>query len=199
MRTGLATNKNIGRIKTVTALLLLSLCLIMCVILFKAYREGKFDSAETMQEYIAGFGIMAPIMLTAIQAAQVVLPVLPGFLGCAVGAVMFGCWGGFWCNYIGISAGSIMAFWLARQFGRDLVVGLFKGKRYEKWTRWAAKSKSYTAMLFAGMVLPLFPDDYFCYLTGLTDMTLKKFSAIVIIGKPWCILAYSIIFSAAVS
>ena len=138
-------------------------------------------------------------MLTAIQAAQVVLPVLPGFLGCAVGAVMFGCWGGFWCNYIGISAGSIMAFWLARQFGRDLVVGLFKGKRYEKWTRWAAKSKSYTAMLFAGMVLPLFPDDYFCYLTGLTDMTLKKFSAIVIIGKPWCILAYSIIFSAAVS
>ena len=199
MRTGLATNKNIGRIKTVTALLLLSLCLIMCVILFKAYREGKFDSAETMQEYIAGFGIMGPVMLTAIQAAQVVLPVLPGFLGCAVGAVMFGCWGGFWCNYIGISAGSIMAFWLARQFGRDLVVGLFKGKRYEKWTRWAAKSKSYTAMLFAGMVLPLFPDDYFCYLTGLTDMTLKKFSAIVIIGKPWCILAYSIIFSAAVS
>ena len=199
MRTGLATNKNIGRIKTGTALLLLSLCLIMCVVLFKAYREGKFDSAESMQEYIAGFGIMAPIMLTAIQAAQVVLPVLPGFLGCAVGAVMFGCWGGFWCNYIGISAGSIIAFWLARQFGRDLVAGLFKGKRYEKWTRWAAKSKSYTAMLFAGMVLPLFPDDYFCYLTGLTDMTLKKFSAIVIIGKPWCILAYSIIFSAAVS
>ena len=199
MRTELATNKNIGRIKTGTALLLLSLCLIMCVVLFKAYREGKFDSAESMQEYIAGFGIMAPIMLTAIQAAQVVLPVLPGFLGCAVGAVMFGCWGGFWCNYIGISAGSIIAFWLARQFGRDLVVGLFKGKRYEKWTRWAAKSNSYTAMLFAGMVLPLFPDDYFCYLTGLTDMTLKKFSAIVIIGKPWCILAYSIIFSAAVS
>ena len=195
MRTELATNKNIGRIKTGTALLLLSLCLIMCVVLFKAYREGKFDSAESMQEYIAGFGIMAPIMLTAIQAAQVVLPVLPGFLGCAVGAVMFGCWGGFWCNYIGISAGSIMAFWLARQFGRDLVVGLFKGKRYEKWTRWAAKSKSYTAMLFAGMVLPLFPDDYFCYLTGLTDMTLKKFSAIVIIGKPWCILAYCLGFS----
>lgn len=199
MRTGLATNKSIGRIKTGAALLLFSLCLIMCVILFRAYREGKFDSAESMQEYIAGFGIMAPVMLTAIQAAQVVLPVLPGFLGCAVGAVMFGCWGGFWCNYIGISAGSIIAFWLARQFGRDLVAGLFKGKRYEKWTRWAAKSRSYTAMLFAGMVLPLFPDDYFCYLTGLTDMTLKKFSAIVILGKPWCILAYSIIFSAAVS
>ena len=192
-------DKNIGKMKTGAALLLLALCIGMCVILIKAYREGKFDSAETMQEYIAGFGIMAPVMLTAIQAAQVVLPVLPGFLGCAVGAVMFGCWGGFWCNYIGISAGSIMAFWLARQFGQELVSGLFRGKRYETWTACAARSGSYTAMLFAGMVLPLFPDDYFCYLTGLSDMTPKKFATIVVLGKPWCILAYSIIFSAAVS
>lgn len=199
MKTEDLMNKNIGRMKTGAALLLLALCLGVCFILFKAYREGKFDSAETMQEYIAGFGIMAPVMLTTIQAAQVVLPILPGFLGCAVGAVMFGCWGGFWCNYIGISTGSIIAFWLARHFGRELVVGLFKGKRYEKWTEWAAKSKSYTAMLFAGMVLPLFPDDFFCYLTGLTGMNLKKFSTIVILGKPWCILAYSYIFSAAVS
>ena len=98
-------DKNIGKMKTGAALLLLALCIGMCVILIKAYLEGKFDSAETMQEYIAGFGIMAPVMLTAIQAAQLDLPVLPCFLGTALGDVMFGCWGGFGCNNRAISAG----------------------------------------------------------------------------------------------
>lgn len=176
---------------------LLALCLAITAALFKAYLDGKFDSVETLQQYIAGFGMMAPLILVVIQAAQVVLPVLPGFLGCIVGAVLFGWMGGFWCNYIGISAGSMIAFLLARKYGRELVNRLFSGKKYEKWSRWMAESKSYTAVLFLGMVLPLFPDDFFCYFTGLTKMSTRKFAAIIILGKPWCILVYSIVFSAA--
>lgn len=160
--------------------------------------DGKFDSVETLQAYIAGFGPFAPVALVLIQAAQVVLPVLPGFLGCIIGAAMFGCAGGFWCNYIGISAGSILAFLLARKYGQELVKKMFPEKRYEKLASWAAQSKSYTAILFLGMVLPLFPDDYFCYLTGLTNMTARKFTTIIVLGKPWCILAYSILFSGVV-
>jgi len=107
--------------------------------------------------------------------------------------------GGFWCNYIGISAGSVIAFWLARKYGKDLVSRMFPGKRYEKWATWAAESRFYTIVLFLGMVLPLFPDDFFCYFTGITRMTARKFTAIIIFGKPWCILAYSLIFSTVVS
>ena len=182
--------------KWMTALLLL-LCLALCAVLFKAYLDGKFDSVETLQSYISGFGLLAPVVLVAIQALQVVIPVLPGFLGCIVGAVMFGWLGGFWCNYIGISVGSILAFLIARKFGKEIVGRMFPGKRYERWAEWAAKSKSYTAVLFLGMVLPLFPDDFFCYFTGITKMTARKFAAIIVLGKPWCILAYSIFFAAA--
>ena len=110
---------------------------------------------------------------------------------------MFGWMGGFWCNYIGISAGSILAFLIARKFGKEIVGRMFPGKRYEKWAEWAAKSKSYTAVLFLGMALPLFPDDFFCYFTGITKMTARKFAAIIVLGKPWCILAYSIFFAVA--
>lgn len=184
--------------KLVTAIFLI-LCLLFCALLFKAYMDGRFDSVETLQQYIAGFGILAPLVLTVIQAAQVVLPVLPGFLGCAVGAVMFGCAGGFWCNYIGISLGSMIAFLLARKYGQGLVSKMFPGEKYQKWARWAAESKSYTTILFLGMVLPLFPDDYFCYFTGITKMSIRKFVTIIILGKPWCILVYSIMFSAAFS
>ena len=151
---------------------------------------------ETFQKYVAGFGLAAPLFLVAVQAAQVILPVLPGLFGCVVGTMMFGAAGGFWCNYIGISAGSIIAFWLARKYGSVLVSRMFPGEKYEKWATWAAGSRFYTVVLFLGMVLPLFPDDYFCYFTGLTKMSARKFVAIILLGKPWCILAYCIMTAA---
>ena len=179
----------------VATAVLVVFCLAFAALLLKAYLDGKFDSVETLQTYVAGFGLLAPAVLIAIQAMQVVVPVLPGFLGCAVGAVLFGSMGGFWCNYVGIGLGSVIAFLLAKRFGAKLVRSLFPADQYDKWSTWAAESKSYTALLFAGMVLPLFPDDFFCYFSGLTKMSVRKFVWIIILGKPWCILAYSIGFA----
>ena len=181
--------------KKATTAALLILCLALAAVFFKAYMDGKFDSVETLQAYVKSFGACAPLVLTAIQALQVVLPVLPGFLGCVVGAVLFGCWGGFWCNYIGISVGSIIAFFLARKYGAPLVQKMFPKEKYKKWAGWAARSKSYSWLLFLGTVLPLFPDDFFCYFSGLTEMSARRFIWIIVLGKPWCILAYSIVFA----
>lgn len=194
-----ATDKRMEKYKNLVTVGLVALCAAFVVVLLKAYLDGKFDSVETFQQYVAGFGLAAPLFLAAVQAAQVILPVLPGLLGCVAGALMFGCMGGFWCNYIGISAGSIIAFLLARKYGRGLVSKMFPGEKYEKWATWAAESKFYTVILFLGMVLPLFPDDYFCYFTGITKMSTRKFIAIIVLGKPWCILAYCIMAVAAVA
>lgn len=185
--------------KTWSTILLMLFCTGLCLLLLKAYFDGQFNSVASLREYINGFGALGPIILTLIQAAQVVLPVLPGFFGCAVGGVLFGWAGGFWCNYIGISLGSICAFLLARTFGQTLITKIFRGKRYDRWSSWAAKSKSFSTMLFLAMLLPSFPDDFLCYFTGITKMKTWRFIMIIIIGKPWCILAYSIFFAAAVS
>lgn len=189
-------DRQIEKNKKLMTIGLAALCGAFVVILAKAYLDGRFDSVETFQKYVAGFGLAAPLFLVAVQAAQVILPVLPGLFGCVVGTMMFGAAGGFWCNYIGISAGSIIAFWLARKYGSGLVSRMFPGEKYEKWATWAAGSKFYTVVLFLGMVLPLFPDDYFCYFTGLTKMSTRKFVAIILLGKPWCILAYCIMTAA---
>ena len=192
-------DKQIEKNKKLMTIGLAALCGAFVVILAKAYLDGRFDSVETFQKYVAGFGLAAPLFLVAVQAAQVILPVLPGLFGCVVGTMMFGAVGGFWCNYIGISAGSIIAFWLARKYGSGLVSRMFPGEKYEKWAAWAAGSRFYTAVLFLGMVLPLFPDDYFCYFTGITKMSTRKFVTIILLGKPWCILAYCIMTTAAVA
>lgn len=172
------------------------LLLIATVVIFaKLFVTGKFDSAESLQKYMERFGVLAPLALTVFQALQVVIPVIPGFIGCAVGSVMFGPLAGFLCNYIGITAGSIIAYYLARKFGIDIVLLMFSEKTYEKWRKKVEKSKYYDWILFFSAIIPLVPDDFLCYFSGLIKQDAKRFILIEIVGKPWCILGYSLCFS----
>ena len=177
------------------SIFLFLLVISFAAVLVKAYFNGEFRSVDALQKHIGKYGAFGPVFLTVFQAIQVVIPVLPGLLGCAAGSVMFGPAVGFWCNYIGIGGGSIIAFLLARKYGAPLLDVLFPSGKYNKWSAWASRSKSYTCFLLLAMLLPLFPDDYLCYLTGTSKMTVKKYIWIIILGKPWCILAYSLGFS----
>lgn len=169
------------------------LIMFCAVFILKAGVDGRFHSVDTLQEYIRSFGLIGPMILIAIQAFQVVIPVLPGFLGCIVGVVLFGTAGGFWCNYIGISLGSLIAFILARRFGAPLVESLFSQEHYQVWIKRIQNAKSYTLILFLCILLPLAPDDFLCYFSGLMKLSFRKFTWIILLGKPWCILAYSIL------
>ncbi len=182
-----------GWVKKVKILVIIGFVLIL-LLLLKLFFNQRIDSVESLQLYMKRFGIAAPLMLTLFQALQVVVPVLPGYLGCAAGAVAFGTLTGFWCNYIGISLGSIIAYYLAKKYGKSIVLSMFPQKQYEKWSGVVKKSRSYGWFLFIATLLPLFPDDFLCYFSGLMSMKSKTFIWIIILGKPWCILAYSIGF-----
>lgn len=168
--------------------------LIVLVLFIRTVLKQNISSVEGFRDYLAQFGMMGPLVLTVIQAFQVVVPVLPGYLGCAAGAVAFGTITGFLCNYIGISAGSIAAYFIAKKFGVKVVQIMFSDKQYRKWSKKIVKKKSYDRFLFVATLLPLFPDDFLCYFSGVIKMDTKRFVLIILLGKPWCILAYSIIF-----
>ena len=174
----------------------LSVCGFLILLAFglKLLLKDKIRSVEDLQAYVKQFGVFAPVLLILIQAMQVVVPVLPGYLGCAVGALSFGSVIGFWCNYVGICVGSVIAYFLARKFGIDIVLTMFSKKLYEKWAKRIERSKSYAVFLFLATLLPLFPDDFLCYFSGLIKMNRRRFIGIIILGKPWCILAYSLLF-----
>ena len=180
------------RIVSVTALLSLLAILLFFI---RAYFNGQFQSVESLRSYINGFGVLGPVILIVFQALQVVFPILPGMIGCAAGALLFGASGGFWYNYLGICAGSLIAFYLARRYGSSLVNSMVPDSKYGKWSDWLGKSRFFTLLLFACILLPLAPDDFLCYFSGLTTMASKKFVWIILLGKPWIILVYSLVFS----
>lgn len=183
-----------SNVKKYCIALLVLLLVAAALFLLSGWRGGHFDSVESMRDYIAGFGLLGPIMLVLIQALQVIVPVIPGFVGCLAGAGLFGAWGSFLCNYIGICLGSLIAFLLARHYGARLVRLMFSEEQYDRYLGWLAHKKSFILVLWLSILLPLAPDDFLCYFSGLTGMSFRKFTWIILLAKPWVILAYCFFF-----
>ena len=163
------------------------------------FSSGTFTSLEAMQEWVDGFGVLGPVLYIVAQVAQVVVPVIPGGVGIVAGPMLFGFFKGFLYNYIAIIIGSMIDFWVGRHLGLPAIRAVFPTKIVDKYVEWT--HRPYFVRGFAvAIFLPVAPDDLLCYLAGMTGMNWKKFTLIIILGKPWAILAYSwIIVNAAES
>ena len=161
--------------------------------IYFAVKERWFLDNEILLTKIKSFGLLAPLCFILIQIVQVVLPVIPGGASCLVGVMAFGAVGGFIYNYVGLVLGSICSFLLSRKFGMSIINKLFKEKDIKKALDKINNSK-YDLIFFLIILLPGLPDDLFCYISGTTKMSLKKFTLIILIGKPLTLLVYSICF-----
>lgn len=162
------------------------------MILFLIYglKTGIFYDAESLKRFITGFGMAGILVFVVFQAVQVVFPVLPGGIGCLGGVLIYGAYQGFLYNYIGICIGSVIAFLLARYYGKPLLQKLFSQELHEKYSKWVERGH-FDTLFAVAIFMPVAPDDFLCYLAGTTKMSLQKFTAIILLGKPLAIAAYS--------
>ena len=154
------------------------------------WQQGLLSSQQALRSFVDGFGPAGPAVFVVFQAVQVVVPILPGGLGCLAGVILFGPWYGFAYNYIGICAGSLAAFGVARYCGRPLLERMFPRKLLLKYDRWLGR-KSFTKWFALAIFFPVAPDDFLCYLAGTTSMNWGQFTFIILTCKPFAIAAYS--------
>ena len=159
--------------------------------MYWAWKQGILTSQENMQKFIMGFGTAAGIIFVLIQIIQVIIPVIPGGVSCVAGVIVFGAGMGFVYNYVGIFIGSILVFLIAKRYGRALMVKMFDKKLIDKYESWTEKNGRFTKLFALAIFLPVAPDDFLCYLAGTTRMKLKTFTAVILLGKPLSIAAYS--------
>ena len=157
-----------------------------------AWNAGLLTSQERMQAFVASCGAAGGLLFVAFQAVQVVVPVLPGGLGCLAGVVLFGAALGFVYNYVGICIGSLLAFAVARSCGRPLLRLLFSEKLLTKYSSWTEQNNRFARLFALAIFFPVAPDDFLCYLAGTTSMTWRRFTAIILLGKPLSIALYSL-------
>lgn len=156
------------------------------------WKTGVLTSQERMQALVSSAGPAGALLFTVFQAVQVVVPILPGGLGCLAGVLLFGPVWGFIYNYVGICIGSLIVFAVARNCGRPLLSLLFSEKTIQKYGRWAEEKDRFARLFAWAIFLPVAPDDFLCYLAGTTDMTWRRYAAIILLGKPFAIALYSL-------
>ena len=157
-----------------------------------AYNMHIFTSQAALQTYISGFGPAGTLVFIIFQAVQVVVPILPGGLGCLAGVLLFGAWKGLLYNYVGICIGSIAAFFIAKNCGKPILYSLFKEKTIEKYEKWTGNDSRFATWFALAIFFPVAPDDFLCYLAGTTQICWKKFTAIILLGRPFSISLYSL-------
>lgn len=156
------------------------------------YQLGIFNDLNHMQNLIGQTHLWGPLIFILIQIVQVIVPIIPGGVSLGAGVLIFGPLYGFLYNYIGICIGSIANFLLAKNFGQPLIKGMLSEKIYTKYTAWLDNQKRFDRLFTLAIFLPVAPDDALCMLAGLSKMSLRKFTMIILLAKPLSILVYSL-------
>lgn len=154
---------------------------------------GLFNSQTALQGYLTQRKLIGPLIFVGIQIVQVVIPIIPGGISTAAGVVLFGPLWGFVYNYVGIVIGSFINFFLARYYGKDFILHVIPQKVYDRCIGKTKNQKAFDWFFAAAIFLPVAPDDALVLIAGLSKMSWKKFSAIIILLKPFTIAAYSFI------
>ena len=80
---------------------------------------------------------------------------------------------------------------LSRNFGLPLIKKLFKEETINKYLKYI-RTKKFEAIFFWGILLPGAPDDLLCYISGISNLTFRKFLIIILVGKPLTLIFYSL-------
>ena len=172
--------------------ILFVMTVLMIILTIIGYQKGIFNDQAKLEAFLSKCGFFAPMLFVLIQAVQVVIPILPGAIGCLYGVILWGPVEGFFLNYVGICIGSICAFLIARSFGQQFVIQMTGGKFYEKYSKYLLKENQFVKLFALLIFLPVAPDDFLCYLAGISKISVKRFTIIILLGKPAAIFLYSL-------
>ena len=152
---------------------------------------GVFKDLNALRGLVGDSIILGPIIFIFIQILQVVIPIIPGGISTAAGVLIFGPYAGFIYNYVGICIGSIIIFLLGRRYGKPFILSMISDKTYNKYIGWLDNQNRFEKLFALAIFLPVAPDDALCLMAGLTNMSVKRYTLIILIAKPLSIFLYS--------
>lgn len=164
------------------------------------WRTGFFEAAGTRQgleSYIDRCAPWSYLAFFAVQVASVVIAPIPSNLTAAAGAILFGLWPAFLLTWGAVLLGSVVVFALARVLGQDFVAGVVSRKISERYLEVIRRKRD--VFLLLAFLLPFFPDDMLCILSGLTDIPFRRFALLVLLARPWGLLVACGVGSSAIS
>ncbi len=159
--------------------------LVFCLtLLFVLQKSGFFTIVKdeaAFEEYLEKSGVWMPIVYIVFQYLQVVLLPIPSVVSTLAGVAIFGPWWTLLYSFIGIWLGSVTAFFIGRKLGYKAVAWMVGEETLNKWQE-KLKGKD-TLALTLMFFLPIFPDDLFCFIAGLSSMKTRYFLIMITVSR----------------
>ncbi len=170
----------------IRACTLILIALLIALLGLLATHNGRylalFGDQVRLREWVRSWGAWAPLATVALQMAQVLLAPIPGHVVGLASGYLFGvAWGTFY-SVLGTALGSLIAFSLARAYGRPLVERLVPPQTLVRLDAGAQRrALSFFVLVF---LLPFLPDDLVCFVAGLTPIPIPALMLAVLAGRP---------------
>jgi uncharacterized membrane protein YdjX (TVP38/TMEM64 family) len=143
--------------------------------------------------FIAGYGVLGPVVLSVILALQVFLAVIPGHAFMVAGGYIYGLVIGAAITQISTVIASQLAFLLSRRYGRPLVDRIAPESCINHWNKLAERQGG--LFFFFSFILPIFPNDLMCFIAGLSTIKPRKFLLANFFGRLPCAIFVTLIGS----
>lgn len=143
--------------------------------------------SEALGTYVSGFGFWGPLILALLNLILVVVALLPGHIVVMAAGFLYGLVPGFLLNHFSVLLGSIISFYLARRYGRPVVVRLAPAEMLDRWDT-AADDYGFSFFLTC-YLLPLFPADVLNFVAGLSTLRFSEFVLANALGRAWITFA----------
>ena len=178
------------RKKWLAALAIVLLLAAFCVVLWHTGLLEKLKNVEQLQVYLASHTPWSQLIFLGLQLCSVIIAPIPSNIIAAAGGAAFGVWPGFLITLVAVLVGSCTTFTLARTLCKDFADRVIRPKLSPKYLELLDRKRdTFLALTF---FFPLFPDDLLCIMAGLTEISFRRFFIIVLLTRPWGLLAANI-------
>lgn len=166
--------------KPIAALMAL-LISIAVIVIWRKPILSLFEDPAAIRGFVQGWGVLGPVALVLLQAAQVLLAPIPGQVVGLASGYLFGATMGTLYSMVGVVLGSAIAFWLAKAFGRPLVERLVRREWLERLDVYSRRRGLLSFLLF--FLFPFLPNDVACFVAGLTPLPIPSLIVVAALGR----------------
>lgn len=178
-------HKRIKVISTILKFVLLLLIVIglpLYIYFFQPQLIDSMSSIENVNALFKRYHAESILVYIGAQILQIVICVIPGqWLQFAAG-YMYGFWLGFLYSLIGAAIGSVVTYYLAKLLGRDAMHLIFGEARINEFIH-KLNSKKAIIIVFLIFLIPGVPKDLCNYAAGISEMKLKPFLIVSLVGR----------------
>lgn len=169
---------------------LLAAVILVLGLLWMLWSTGFFaaaNSLEDLHQYIQQFAPYSHLVFFIIQLASIIIAPIPSNLTAAAGGLLFGTTAAFLLSTAATILGSVIVFQLSRTLGGPFVSHFISQGNLNRYGEVLRKKRD--TFLLLAFLFPFFPDDLICIMAGLTQISFRRFLFLVVIGRPWGLLA----------